>query len=259
MIGYFQAIDTTKNKMVGKYKYTTVSDTTKAWLRKNSDHLKLTCCCNANCVEIKISSDLKIYPAKNDTGNLHDKNCPKHPDVRYSLWESEKDGDIYYQVAGADTNAKDFALKVNEMTSQRLFRNMKNPSDYKEFNKSVYGTLGQIKTNDNKILKDIYSSHYRAPSEIDIDGEVFVYGILRRVQSTPFSKDVLYIDIEDIFGCVSRFYILKNIFVEMYNASRAKYYRLLVCGFAYKSTKKSKIMTISDFYMTAMDDQGMIF
>ena len=259
MVGYFQAIDTETNKIVGRYKYSTVSDTTKVWLRRNQNHFKLKCCCNENQVEMKISSDLKIYPAKNETGYLHEKGCPKHPTSIGALWETEKSQDGFFYIAGPEANAKDFAIKINELTSQHLYGKEVYPEDYKDFNKHVYRTMAMMKKSDGTVLKESYSALFKNPTKAKVTDEIFIYGVLRKVQSTDFSKDILYIDIEDIFGNSNRYYIQKNIFLEMYNASRAKYYRLLVCGFAYKANSASKIMTISDFYMTTMDEQGLIF
>lgn len=259
MIGYFEVLDVNTNKIIGKYKYSTVSDTTKAWLRRESDHLKITCCCNENKVEMKISSDLKIYPAKNETGSLHDKRCPKYPLASDNIWESSKDDGLFFYIAGPDANAKDYALKINSVTSSNLFKKKIYPETYKEFNRHVYKTMASIKRCDGVILKDTYSALFKDPAKIELTDEIFIYGILRKVQSTDFSKDILYLDIEDIFGTMNRYYVRKDLFLEMYNAARAKYYRLLVCGFAYKASSKSKIMTISDFYMTTINEYGVIF
>ena len=112
---------------------------------------------------------------------------------------------------------------------------------------------------DGTILKDIYSAQYKNCTELNTNTEVFVYGILKKISSTDFSKEILYVDVENIFGNVQRFYVNKNVFSEFYNKSYAKQYYLLVCGFAYKKSEKSKILTFSDFYMTTISSDGIIF
>lgn len=259
MIGYFEAIDKETGKTVEKFKYSTVSDAAKVYLRNNLDKYKLQCCCNGNHVEMKISNDLKIYPAKNNTGTLHEKSCPKYPELNKNLWRIEKEESLYFNVANPDANAKDYAIKINSLTDQYITRKKLDIQTYQEFNKKVYYIINFVKMEDGTILKNIYSAQYRNCTELNTNTEVFVYGILKKISSTDFSKEILYIDIENIFGDVQRFYVNKNMFLEFYNKSYAKQYHLLVCGFAYKKSEKSKILTFSDFYMTTISSDGIIF
>ena len=260
MPGYFAAYDKNTGKLLGRYRYSTVSDVTKIWLKRNLDDIVLKCCCNENKVEMKVSSDLKIYPAENGTGHLHALCCPKNPNsADLGLWHIEKEESKYFNVASPEANASDYAKKINRLVDEYLYRKKIYPSDYKEFNKHVYYILNYVKAADGTILKDHYFSNFRNMSKVSTTDEIFIYGIVRKIQSTDFSQDVVYIDIEDIFGKLSRFYITKRLFLEFYNASRVNHYRSLACGFAYKANSSSKILTISDFYMAPISEIGILF
>ena len=77
MIGYFKVVDKKTEQIIFYHKYSAINNVQRFALR-NNDNVKLLCACNQNQLEMKVSSDLKIYPAEQMVGHMHELNCPKH-------------------------------------------------------------------------------------------------------------------------------------------------------------------------------------
>lgn len=77
MIGYFKVIDKKTKEVMQYYKHASVNDVQKLFLRNNPD-IALICACNDKELELKVSSDLRIYPAEQMVGHLHEPHCPKY-------------------------------------------------------------------------------------------------------------------------------------------------------------------------------------
>lgn len=79
MIGYFKIIDRKTKEVLDYRRYSAMTDIQKKTLRENPD-ITLLCACNDKDLEIRISSDLKIYPAEHLVGHFHEARCPRRID-----------------------------------------------------------------------------------------------------------------------------------------------------------------------------------
>lgn len=258
MLGYFKAIDKNGNE-IGRYKYSAVTLQQKKFLRANKD-IRLFCCCNNENIEMKISSDLRIYPANQNVGEQHHEFCPKHIAAeKIALWSRVDTETVYYNVAAPYAKASDYAIKANSLTYQRLTSPIiRLPDNYLDFNKRLHQTLKYIKTPSDKILFDI-SVAGKNYSDFKTGEEYFVYGVLvgKPIVKKYGTNSILFLDIKDCFGFTRRFYANKEIFKEetsrLYDGSVA----YVVSGFAYKKTNQSKILTLSDYCIKSISALGL--
>ena len=261
MIGYFKVVDS-NGKELAKYKYTAVTNKLKMALRKRKD-IKLFCCCNeADKLEMRISSDFKIYPAEKYLGELHDPACPKYYRPKQEeLWSIKKTKEhIYYHQASAQATAGDYLQEINQITYKRLVEpEFRLPDNYKDFNKRVNATLKYINTFTGEILYNIALTNNFNVDKCAVNQEYFAFGLLAsHPKVTPFNKSLLYLDIIDCFGRKNRFYADRGTYEEEKKQIYAGYTNIIVCGFAYKKAATSKIMMLSDFAVRAIDNAGIL-
>ena len=259
--GYFRAIDKRTKKELGRIKYSSVTTSLKRQLYAQADSLCFYCCCTDKPIEMKISKDLRIYPAKNNIGELHSPFCPKRIDknMQKKLWEIQKEGKLYFHCASHDANARDFMLRLNDVTYKRLISpTYRMPDNYVDFNKRIFATQKYIKTSYNKTLSEICLSSFKI-EQLELGKEYFIYGTFLGYKETDFDDSLLYVDMMDYFGKKYRFYIDKGSFNEVFREGLSKDYKMAIGGFLYKRTEKSKILTFSDFWITPIDDLGLFF
>lgn len=258
MLGYFKVVDEKGNEL-GRYKYTSVTNRQKRFL-KNKKGITIYCCCGNEDIEMRISSDLRIYPANQNIGEMHQKGCPKYIyHKKEDLWTRQTtESSIYYHVAASYATASDYAIKVNEVTYTRLIHpTYRLPDNYKEYNKRIQNTLKYIKTASGEILYNIAINDKKI-SEIPEKKEYFVYGMLKHapVIKEYGNKKILFLDISDCYGKTKRYYAN----IEVYKSETDKLFKgsknIVVCGFAYKKSKQSKILTLSDFCVKSINDIG---
>lgn len=77
MIGYFKIIDRNTKEVLEYHRYSMFSDAQKQLLRDNPK-VAILCACNDKALEMRISTDLRVYPAEQLVGHLHELRCPKH-------------------------------------------------------------------------------------------------------------------------------------------------------------------------------------
>lgn len=260
MMGYFR-VEMSDGTELGKYKYASITEKQKKILREAKD-LHIFCCCNDEDLEMKISSDLRIYPANQNMGEHHEKKCPKYIDKnKDELWTIRKTtSKIYYHVAANYATANDYVEKVNLITYERLTSpEYRLPDNYLDFNKKINTTLKYIETSSGDILYNISITNNLNVDELITSQEYFIYGMLAsKPKVTPYNKNLLYLDVIDCFGNKKRYYAQKDIYLE----ETAKLFRgsknILICGFVYKKSDKSKMLTFSDLCVKSIDDYGII-
>lgn len=261
MIGYFKVVDKNTKEVLQYFKHASVNDVQKKALRANPE-IALICACNDKELELKVSSDLRIYPAEQLVGHLHESRCPKYihfvPDKLWTKQHTETN--IYYNVASHDASAKDYFEKINSLTHYRLTHpENRMPDNYKDFNKRAFATMKYIKTPNGEIIHDISVTTNRNVKEFPPFKEKFVYGELVGITKTNFSEDVYYVDILDCFDIRHRFYIDKNILTSMQKpGAHDGKSRYIGGGFVYKKKMQSSIMSFSDFYVAKIDKLGLI-
>ena len=258
MLGYFKVINN-EGVEIGRYKYNSITNQQKRAL-KNMKDITLYCCCGDEDIEMKISSDLRIYPANQNVGQQHEKGCPKYIyPKKEELWtRQETESHIYYHVAASYAVADDYAIKVNTLTYDRLIEpEYRLPDNFEDFNKRLNATLKYIKTPAGEILYNI-SIVGKKLNEIPVNKEIFVYGMLtgKPIIKTYGKKQVLFLDVKDCNGYTRRYYANMDVYREQTSKIYKGYRNIVVCGFAYKKSANSKMLTLSDYCVKAIGDVG---
>lgn len=263
MLGYFEAVDK-NNKSLGFYKYSTVSECQKKTLLKlqTNNEVRFFCSCVPDRqIEMKISKDLKIYPALNGIGDQHSEFCVKRiREQEPKLWEIRHDAEskLWYNVASPSATAEHFAKKLNRLTVERLtYPEMRLPDNLLDFNKRLFITQKYIKTYNGKSLYELSLSNHKDLQSLPSNQEYFFYGTLSAAKTTNFNKNILYLDCKNTIGKKYRFYLEKEIFIEQFNNTRGLNWA--ICGFVYKKVDKSAILTFSDCYLGIIDKVGIFY
>lgn len=259
MIGYFRVVNKDGQELA-RYKYSSITSKQKAFLR-GIKNIRCLCCCNDLNLELKISSDLKIYPAIKDVGNLHDARCPKYIDpLKEQDWTIIKETyGYYYHQAGTQVNAKEYMKMVNTLTYERLISPiLRLPDNYEQFNLRQHATLKYIQTPSGDRLYNISTTQNRNVETLPIDKEYFFCGMLTTVKAIKNNANMISLDILDCFNKKQRFYLDKDMYIIERSNALQNANKILVCGFAYKKTERSKILTISDFALSAISDIGIL-
>ncbi len=259
MVGYFKVIDK-EGKEIGRYKYNAITYNQRRFL-KSLKNITIYCCCGDEDIEMKISSDLKIYPANQNVGDTHEKGCPRYKlGKKEELWTIQPtETSIYYNVASCEALASDFANKINQLTYDRLLHPYRLPDNLVEFNHKCQGTLNYIKTANGDILQNI-SVVGKRMEDLAFNKEYFVYGMLKGkpIVKTYNGQKVLFLDVSEPNGFTRRYYANKEVYIEETSRLFDGSVNILVSGFAYKKSPNSKILTFSDFTVKAIDDLGVL-
>lgn len=258
MLGYFKVVNQ-KGEELGRYKYTSVTNAQKRAL-KNKKNITLYCCCGDEDIEMKISADLRIYPANQNVGEHHERGCPKYIYPKgEELWtRQETESRIYYHLAASYATAEDYAIKANTLTYDRLITpEYRLPDNFEDFNKRLHSTLKYIKAPSGEILYMISVVGKRV-EDMEPKKEYFVYGMLkgRPIIKKYGEKQILFLDVQDCNGFIRRYYANMDIYKEQTAKIYKGYKHIVICGFAYKKSDKSKIMTLSDYCVKAIGDVG---
>lgn len=259
MIGYFKVVKEDGQELA-RYKYATITAKQKAFLR-GVKGIRCICCCNDQVeLEIKISSDLKLYPASQDVGNLHDVRCPKYIDLKDQAWKTVQEGlGLYYHQAGTQVTADGYMRMANALTYERLTTpTLRLPDNFEQFNRRQHATLKYIQTPNGDRLYDISTTQNRNTERLETNKEYYFCGMLKAVKVTKFNPDIVYMDIEDCFAQRMRYYLEKDAYLEVRSKTLKNAPNLLVCGFAYKKSVKSKILTVSDIAMSSISNIGIL-
>lgn len=259
MIGYFRVVNR-DNQELARYKYSSITSKQKEFLRGIKD-IRCLCCCNDLDLELKISSDLKIYPAIKDVGNLHDARCPKYIDpLKDQDWTIIKETNgYYYHQAGTQVRAKDYMKMINTLTYERLISPiLRLPDNYEQFNLRQHATLKYIQTPSGDRLYNISTTRNRNVEALPIGKEYYFCGMLTAVKATKNNPSMFTLEMLDCFKQKQKFFLDKDVYIMERSNALKNAQKLLVCGFAYKKTERSKTLTISDFALSAISDIGIL-
>ena len=261
MIGYFVMVDSNGAEL-GNYKFANESTKQKERLR-GLKGMKFYCGCNdKRDLELKISKDFKLYPAKQNVGDQHNPMCPRYiEEMIPELWtiETNQKTKLYFHNAANYATAKDYLQKLNQLTYNRLTSpELKLPDSVDGFNSKVHITQKYIKTSTKEDLYSMCIANNPIVSKLDSGKEYFIYGELVAIEVTKHSDEVLYVDIKDCFDKRHRFYVERELYKDIYRTVGIRGVPLIAGGFVYKKSEKSKILTFSDFWVAPVSDLGII-
>ena len=133
------------------------------------------------------------------------------------------------------------------------------PNNHKDFLKKAFVTTKYIKNANGHILYDISVSNHRNMSEWPVFEERFIYGEVTSISQTKFSETTYYVDILDSFDKRYRFYVTKEMLECLIDINNLEIKdKFIGGGFVFKKKSGSTILSFSDFYMTPINDVGII-
>jgi hypothetical protein len=288
MNNLFVILDRNTGQVIERKSYTTTGREDKYKLKEQMNGIILRCCCK-NHVEIKISSDLRFYKSKKS--DKHDEDCTRfRNDYRFNSeydkgWKTDEEGNHSVRVGSlipkekkepqevenqepkgsihsgtSVTNYKVEALglirKINMMTWETLACNYgKNPENLSKFNQTIYYTLKKITLlGTKKKLSDIEYKREKIASMKAGKDVAFIY---MYVDGLEDKGTYHLLRVKDHFSSIHRFYVNKEEYEEEWNREIGHSDILVVGGFAYKKGKESKILTLGQYALMAVSEQGL--
>lgn len=159
------------------------------------------------------------------------------------------------------TTVLGLSTKINMITWKRIIeKDGKLPTNSQEFYKKIYGTLNQIKiSGKKKTLQEIYNGKIDVSKMKHLKDYGYFYLIYTGYEEKKYEKGVtkFFVKGRDTFGNEKKFYADPNVFMDIWDKLKVKNETIILTGFAYKSTQKSSILTLSDFNLFAVNKLGL--
>lgn len=250
-IGFFRVIDKKTGQIIGRYDYDKITAKERSILRNNEKQYRLYCdCIPNNSIELKISSNLVIYPVQNNTGELHDPACPRFKSADSKDWSYDYDTKTFK--ASSYNTAEIFIRKLNRLTFQDAM--------YSDKFASIQGAKvasRKLSTNSGIKLSTVFN-----PQKIEKGHEYFIYTFLGQLEGIVDNYAKLMCIQEP--NADSPYYVYADVKQFDKYFGESKYFvvgennsPLLVSGWVYLDDDNRLILT--DFWVRATGKNGKLF
>lgn len=252
-IGFFRVVDKGTGGVIARYNYDTITAKERRILRDslNDSNITLYCdCLGDNSIELKIASNLVIYPAQNNSYSKHNENCPKYRSVDSKDWTYDTTTKTYR--ASSYNDAERFTRKLNQLIYQ--------DADYLDRFDSIKGAkmaARRLSTNSGIRLSSLIN-----PNKIAKNKDYFLYAFLGNFEGERGNE----IKIKCILNkeCIDSIELFANkkefgdkMRESQYYIVGENNYPLLVTGWFYLNDNNELILT--DFWVRATGKSGKLF
>lgn len=249
--GFFRVIDKKTNKIIARYNYDKITAKERLSLRNQANKVALYCdCVPENSIEMKVTANLCIYPAHNNTGEKHDTACPKYKSADSKDWTYDPTLKAYS--ASSYIDAEQYIRRLNKLTYQ--------DSEYYDKFDSLIGVrraAGKILTKNRTRLNTLLN-----PKCFEKGKEYFIYMFLGKMTGID-GNYVKFLCSKEQNSDGITFYAdstqFNNLFRESqyYVIGEAVKKPLLIGGWVYLDDDNRLILT--DFWLRAVNKDGRLF
>ena len=295
MIGKLKLLSK-ENKILDIYSYENLStnkDLKNKLREKLSNGCKLVCCCNNENIEMKISSDFKIYPAHHKDSSIHSIYCPRSKNYsefksKYVTgWKQEEDSEqvnvkIKFSLKPPSKNDEKYMCDTDPLRKYNynkevdgkitllslmthlnlkawnkiISRDNKVPIDKYEFLNQIYGSSQFINIiGTNKTLQELMFK-YKRDKNMKSSESRFVYGYIDKLEGYEDDENykIIHIKLSQI-GNPFKFKISKELLENSKKYPKIKNSNhIAVAGFV---SRKYNSFEFFNFAMININERGL--